>query len=152
MPELRCGSGSQRWGVVVALAEITAHGCQERGLCSGLDTLSHHGEPQLVRQADDGLDDGAVVAGGTESGDEGAVDLYPVDRVVAQMAQVAVAGAEVVDGQPDAELLESTQHVARLVRGFEHGGLGRMGIRFLREASSILTRNSTQTEPFGWPG
>ena len=42
-------------------------------------------------------------------GDEGAVDLQHVDRELAQVGERGVAGAEVVDGDPDPERLQLAQ-------------------------------------------
>ena len=51
----------------------------------------------------DRVDERRLVRSVGHAGDERAVDLEDVDRELAQVAQRRVAGAEVVDREPDAE-------------------------------------------------
>ena len=61
-------------------------------------------------QHDDGLDDLAILASVVHLADEGAVDLQGIDGELLEIAQGRMAGAEVVDADPDAQLAESCQH------------------------------------------
>src|SRR5438105_1996333 len=61
----------------------------------------------------DGRDDGAVGGVRTEPGDEAPVDLEGVDREAFEVAERGVAGAEVVDRQPYADVFQAAQHHRR---------------------------------------
>lgn len=83
------------------------------GLLGLFDAFGDDLEVEDVCEVDDGLGDSAVGGRVVEVGDELAVDLEDVDRESAQLAEGAVAGAEVVDGQADSEpfeLLEDGDH------------------------------------------
>src|SRR3954471_12885517 len=62
----------------------------------------------------DGRDGRVALAAGRHAVDEGLVDLERVDREAPQVAQRRVAGAEVVEGQPDPEVLEQLDLAGRL--------------------------------------
>jgi hypothetical protein len=62
-----------------------------------------------VAELDDRPGQGGVLAVAGDRVDEGLVDLEDVDREAAQVAERGVAGAEVVDRQPDAERLQLTE-------------------------------------------
>ena len=62
---------------------------------------------QAVRHLDDGAHDGRIVRVGGQVADEALVDLELVDVEALEVGQAGVAGAEVVDGQLDAQLLEA---------------------------------------------
>ncbi len=57
-------------------------------------------------EIDQGLHEGAVVGGVRDVLHEGAVDLDDVDAELAQVAERGVAGAEIVDGDAAAEILQ----------------------------------------------
>ena len=61
---------------------------------------------RLCAEADDRAGDRRLALVEADPRDERAVDLEHVDRERGEVAQRGVAGAEVVDGEPDAELLE----------------------------------------------
>ena len=61
---------------------------------------------------------------GAEVLDEGLVDLDPVERQHAQIGQVRVAGAEIVQRQPDAKVLQRAQHGERAAGVVDQHALG----------------------------
>src|SRR5258706_9047059 len=80
----------------VALHLVAAPLGQVGQLVGGFDALGDHLETEAVAEGDHGRDDGVGAAG--ELGDEGPVDLETVNGETVQIAEPAVAGAEVVDG------------------------------------------------------
>jgi hypothetical protein len=88
---------------------------QEFQLRFGLDALRGHLKPQRLADADDDAHDRVNLRRGTKVLNERFVDLDPVDRQHAQIGQIRVAGAEIVQRDGDAELLQGTQHVQRSV-------------------------------------
>jgi hypothetical protein len=54
-----------------------------------------------------------VVGAGDQAGDERAIDLQLVDRQAAQVAERRVAGAEIVDDDPHAHLVQALEAVHR---------------------------------------
>ena len=68
------------------------------------------------------LDDRRGCAGAGDVLDEGAIDLDLVERETLQVAQRGIAGAEIVQRDPNAELAQLVQHVQRrFVVANEHG-------------------------------
>ncbi len=66
------------------------------------------------------MDDGG--AGAAEILDEGAIDLDLVEREALQVAQRGIAGAEIVERDPDPELAQLVQDIERgLVVADQHG-------------------------------
>jgi hypothetical protein len=77
----------------------------------GLDALGDDLHPQAAGHVDDRLDDRARVLGvlAVEVGHEGAVDLEHVDREAPDVGQRAVAGAEVVEDERDAQAAQRVE-------------------------------------------
>ena len=93
-----------------------------------------------MRQRDDGGDDGALLAVFRRLGDEGAVDLHLVDREALEVREARVAGAEVVDRDRDAELLQAPERAERDV-GVLHGErLGDLELEQPRRQPGFLER------------
>ena len=79
---------------------------QERDLVVVLDALGDDAQIELLAQRDDGGRHGAVVDVGWQPLDERPVDLETRDRERLQRAEARIAGAEVVDGDLNAEALQ----------------------------------------------
>src|SRR5919109_1770925 len=72
--------GIDRFGEVIALAEVRAEGSQPRDLIAALDALGYRLEPERVRKANDRADEGTfTLPPGVDSGHEGTIDLEDVD-------------------------------------------------------------------------
>ena len=82
-----------------------------------LHALGDHGQPEVPGQVDDRPHDRQVARVGRHALHEGAVDLDLVHRQPAQVGQRRVAGAEVVDRQPYAEVAQPVQRRQRRGRG-----------------------------------
>ena len=100
-------SASERPREQEALTRVAVGALQVLELGQVLDALAEGLEVERLAQVDEGLDERGRLLGGGDALDEGAVDLERVDRELTQVGERAVAGAEVVDGDPDAERLES---------------------------------------------
>ena len=70
-----------------ALELIAAQVHEYRCLLGSLDAFGDRLEAQVVCQADDGGNDGSVVAFGTERADERSIDLDDVDRELPQVGE-----------------------------------------------------------------
>ena len=85
----------------------------------GLDALCDDFDLKTVRERDDRCGNGAAVFIDVAAGDEGAVDLDPVDGKARDVAHVGEAGTEVVDGKADAEFADALHDLKRLF-GVDH--------------------------------
>ena len=101
----------------VALHELDAEVAQPARLLAGLDALGDDRDVHRARHRHDRPQDVAVALVLGDAGDELAVDLDRVDREALDVVQRRMAGAEVVEHQPHAEVLEVLQH------GRRRGGL-----------------------------
>ncbi len=90
----------------VSLSEAAAHRPQQFELLRALDPLGHDLDAEVMPDLDDRAGQHGQRAVGAEASHERRVDLDDVDRQLAQVGERGVASAEVVDGQPDAELAE----------------------------------------------
>ena len=69
-----------------------------------------------MTERDDRLNDGAGIAGRAQRGDEGAVDLEPVERKFLQIVQARIAGAEIVERGRGAERAQGFELDLRFLR------------------------------------
>ncbi len=74
---------------------------------------------KAVGEGDDGCGDGAAVFVDVAARDEGAVDFDAVDGEAGDVAHVREAGAEVVDGEADAEFADALHDLERFF-GVDH--------------------------------
>src|SRR4051794_7203871 len=118
------GPGGHRPAQVPALHEVAAELAQDEQRALVLDPLGHHPQTERVGQVDGGPHD----RGGAQLGDdvlaEGAVELDLVDRQREEVLEAAVAGAVVVDREPDTEVVEGLHHDHGRLRVAHHRGLG----------------------------
>ena len=80
--------------------------------------------PSVWLRCDDGAHHGLAVRVAVEPVDEGLVDLDDVEREGAQAGEGRVAGAEVVDGQSDAEGLQLAKQRAARIEVLDERALG----------------------------
>ena len=109
-PRGRCQERAGRGGVegaaeVEALREVAAAGVQRLVLGGALDALGDGHQPERVRDLHDRAHEQRARAA-EDVAHERAVDLEQVDRELLEVGERRVAGAEVVDGEPDAERAE----------------------------------------------
>ena len=93
----------------VALAAVAAELAEALQLGLVLDALGDRDEAEAAAELHERGDQRVV---GVAGGDEGAVDLQRVDRELLQVGERGVAGAEVVDRDPDAEARSSRRIAA----------------------------------------
>src|SRR4029077_10513696 len=96
----------QRTAEQEALRVLTLLLLQEGELRKVLHAFGGHVDTQRARHGDDRRGDGAVITALADTADERAFYLQAIDREVAQAHESRVAGAEIIDGQRHAELLE----------------------------------------------
>ena len=77
-----------------------------------------------MAERDDGLDDGAGMAGGAERADKGAVDLDLAERELLQVAQARIAGAEIVERDAHPERAQRFEPLQGLLRVFDQNPFG----------------------------
>ena len=107
-----------------ALHGLAAGGPQHRRLVLRLDALGDRVDAERPRQADDRRDDGARAGVGIDAADEGAVDLQLLEREVDEVAEVGIAGAEIVDGDRDAHVGKLLQDHRRALAVLHHRRFG----------------------------
>src|SRR5215813_9246458 len=91
------------------LALVAAEVLQLETLLVGLDAFRGHVHVEALGHGDHRAHDGAVAALVAEPLHEGAVDLERVHREPLEIAERRVAGTEVIDGEPHAQVLELAQ-------------------------------------------
>src|SRR5581483_2010521 len=104
----------QRRGKDVALRRAHAELAQVHDLLEVLHAFRNHVHAHVVREVDQGLDDGGRIAVGADGVDEHLVDLDDVDAELEDVGQPAVAGADVVDGDAYAETLQRSDDLPGL--------------------------------------
>ena len=92
--------GCHRLGDQVALQFAAGHRPEQSGLGLRLDSLGDDLHPQRPRHHRDGADDVDVRRSVRQPGDQRPVDLDLVEREALQIAERAVAGPEIVHGDP----------------------------------------------------
>jgi hypothetical protein len=105
--------GIDRPAVVVALDLVAAEFLKEVRLLPGLDALGDHLQPEAPGQGQDGPGDGNILRVAGQILDEATVDLQGIDGQALQVAERGIAGAEVIDRHPDAELAEFAEGLHR---------------------------------------
>ena len=108
----------------VALAAVAAHLAQAGQLQRRLQALGDHGDAERVAEVDDRLDDRRVLACRGRARRRSPVDLDRLDREALEVGQRRVAGAEVVDGEVQAEAAQVAQGDRRRLDVGEQRGLG----------------------------
>src|SRR5438105_913671 len=99
---------------VEALNQVAAVVAQQLQRLFVLDPLGHDAQPQVVTKVDGRLHDGRAVPVGRHVRHERLVDLDLTDRQALQVGQGRVARAEVIDGDLDADSMQSLQGFLRL--------------------------------------
>ena len=108
----------------VALGVVAAEPAQLRELGLVLDPLGDHVQREGAGHADDRLDDRRALLLDPERVDEGAVDLQRVEGEAVEVGERGVAGAEVVEDEPHADLAERLQGGHRGGRLLDQDALG----------------------------
>ncbi len=85
-------------------------------LACALDAFRRHGEIEAARKRQDRFRDRGVARGAVDVTHEGLVDLDAVGREVREVGERGIAGAEVVQRDPAAELAEASEDVLHRLR------------------------------------
>ena len=109
-----------------ALAQLAAEGDEPVALDDRLHSLGHRGHAHRVGEDDGGRDDGVVLrTAARQARDERLVDLELVGhREAADVLERGVAGAEVVDGEPHAEVRAAAARRPWPLEVADEGALG----------------------------
>ena len=131
-----------------ALREVAAARRQRVGLGRALDAFRDRHEPERVRDLHDGPDEQRARPA-EDVAHERAVDLQQVDRELLEVRERRVAGAEVVDGEPHAEVAQAPQPDRRRGRVLHERALGDLEDQALRlEPAAVEQR----LDPVGQAG
>ncbi len=114
----------QRAGIAISLRVVEAGRGEELRIPLGFHAFGHQLEAQRMRHLRGGLDDDAVVGVVAHAQDEGPVELERMHRQVAQVSQRGIPGAEIVDGNQHAQLVNFLDHAQRARRVEHHRALG----------------------------
>src|SRR5262249_40113936 len=111
----------------------------ERGqialLVDRLDALSRRGHAERAGNADYRLHDDDVLVAFGEIRNECTIDLDLIEREAAEIAERGIAGAEVVERNADAELLELVQDRQRVLAVLHEDPLGDFELEPVRRQS-----------------
>ena len=130
------GLGAHRRADQIALHLVAAEAAQPQQLALGLDALGDHPQAEAVAEIDDRAHDHLVVQVVLEVLDEGLVDLQPLHRQPLDVGQRRVAGAEIVDRQADAQLVEVAQALDRGLAVLDDRVLGQLQVERRRGRAS----------------
>src|SRR5215213_9722024 len=108
----------------IALSLFAAHPDQEVGCGSVLNAFGDDRQAQLLGEANGRTDDRRVVGIGQQAQDERAVDLQPVERKFLQVAQAGKSGAEIVEHEANAKLLNLKERFQRTLLVVEQDVFG----------------------------
>src|SRR5690606_20762550 len=130
--------GGHRRAEVFPLREVAAELRQDLGLRWALDSLGDRDEAESSRDRDRGLGDGSGRRIPTEAGDESAVHLDRRKRESLQLAERRLTGAEVVERQANAELVQLAENLLGAVTQERDGGLRQLELQQLRRKPAAL--------------
>ena len=99
----------QGTGEVVALHHLAAHLLQRDQLLAVFHAFRGRGEAEGGAERDDAAHHHQLLRVDLHLLDEGAVDLQAVQRQLRQVGERRIAGAEIVQRQPHAQVLERAQ-------------------------------------------
>ena len=118
------GGGVERTCEQEALAAVAVLVPQQRELLLLLDALGEGLDRERLAELHEGVDQRLALLVALSTRDERAVDLQRVDREALQVGERGVAGAEVVDRDAHAELLDRGQPRGGLLGVAHQRGLG----------------------------
>src|SRR5882672_12445445 len=102
--------GRDRPEGVIALAVVAAQFLEQRMLRGGLDAFRDDSEAEASRERDGRIDDRDVVAAVAYAANEGPVQLQRAHGKALEIVEGRIAGAEVVDGETDAQGPHRLEH------------------------------------------
>src|SRR3954467_14850878 len=136
---------SEGAGAEKTLVEVAAPFDEQPQLPRALHALDHDLQFELAGKLDQRLHHNPVAAPADDIGDEAPVDLEHVERQRRQIGEAGVAGAEIVDRNPQARFPQSAEpHRDRLL-GDEQRALGDFGRHPFRIDSG---RGNLRQQPF----
>ena len=113
--ELRFQLGDrQRAAKVIALALFAADGREQIGCRAVFDAFGDHGQAELLAQPNRRAHDRGVVGVAQQLEHERAVNFQAVEREFLQVAEARIPGAEIVEYDADAEILDALVSRTRL--------------------------------------
>ena len=113
-----------RAGEQIALHFLAAGEPQQHALLLGLDALGQQRQVERAAERHDRLHQRLAAGIAAERRDEAPVDLELVEIEALQIGQAGIAGAEIVERQPDAERLQRIEPRLGLVRIVDQHALG----------------------------
>ena len=120
----------------VALQAVTAETSKESRLRLGFDALGNDLKAQALGKLDDGADDRLVTGVFADTGDETAVDLQLLDGKHLEVAERGIAGAEIVDGQLDAQIAQTFENILAAFNRHDHR-FGQFQLQALRRQAGL---------------
>src|SRR5258708_27634646 len=130
--------GRQRRREIEALAFLAAHPAQQIDAGGVLDAFGDDGEAQEIGERDGADDDRCVIRARPQLMHERLVDLQPVDREFLEIGQAGIAGAEIIKGDLDAELLHPEERSERPLVVLEQDVLGDFKLKKMWWKLSVL--------------
>ena len=137
------------------MAEFAAERPQRQRIGLRFNAFGGDAQAQIFGECDDGLDQRTRFLALAHALDEGAIDLQNVERQFAQMAQARIAGAEIVERDVDALVLQRDQNKPRGVEIRDERVLGDLDFEPCgRKAASASTFSNFcgSAASFNWTG
>src|SRR5258708_6862857 len=116
--------GRERPEGVIALAVVATQFLEQRMLLGGLNALGDHPQAEASRQGDGRIDDSHVVAAVAYAANERSVQFQRVHGKALEIVESRIAGAEVVDGETDAQGAQRLEHGLGVGVLADHDALG----------------------------
>ena len=134
---------------VITLDQIAAVGTQLALLRPRFHPFRHQLQTQRTGDADHRTDDGPAFLTPFNAVDKGTIDFQDIDRQTGQLRQRGIAGAEIIDGNPQAEIGQPPQN-AQIGLDIGHQRSfsdlqqqpRRLGTRFLQNGTEIFDQRS----------
>ena len=89
----------------IALSELAIQRLQHHGLFLVFDPFGHHADVQIIGQLRGGLDQGHEIPPAIDIGDEGPVNLQPVNGELVQAGQRGVPRSKIIHIDLNADFL-----------------------------------------------
>ena len=131
VPQLLEIGNRHRFREIVALNHRAVYLGQELHLLAGLDAFGYHVHIKVIREIDNGGNYRPALLGVHRVAEELLVDLYNVDRHILEHVQRGITGAEVVQGQLEAYLMQLVHYLEQLLGVFSEYALGKLQLDVL---------------------
>jgi hypothetical protein len=112
----------------------------QRQLLAGLDALDGHRQVEFGAEGRDAIEQAQRATACLQAVQERAIDLHLVERETVQVAETGIAGAEIIERNAHAQILQLIEPQARDFAIVEKGGLGDFDLQAIGSQLGRLQR------------